>query len=356
MVFFNGILIGIVVVFIGVFEWILPGLQRPDNLFSVTVAPDTRQRPEGRALIRRWRVSSLGKNVLFAGLGLVFALTGDLLTAIIVLAAVPLAVGLGEAVLYAIFHRQALAFAVPNTSAIHEATLVQRRYLDMVPLWWELGSCLIIGATISIIAALYPQLPDRYPIHWNLNGVANGFADKSPASAFALVWFQLGMAIFLTLIGISTTVARMQNGRDIMRQAMARYLFLVKIAIITIFGFIAVVTVVSGIQQTAPGYWILIGPLVMVGVILVAALVIFGRLGQSAWRVARSTRVGDGTPDSAWKLGLIYYNPQDPAWLVERRDGIGMTFNFARPQGWLILGGLVALGIVIPVVLTLSKR
>jgi hypothetical protein len=47
--------LAIVLAIVG-FEWFLPNYQRPDNLFGVTVAPDARRTPEGRALIRHWRV------------------------------------------------------------------------------------------------------------------------------------------------------------------------------------------------------------------------------------------------------------------------------------------------------------
>ena len=38
----------------------------------------------------------------------------------------------------------------------------------------------------------------------------------------------------------------------------------------------------------------------------------------------------DRKDDGYWKLGLFYYNPQDPAMLVEKRFGIGWTINFGN--------------------------
>jgi hypothetical protein len=54
----------------------------------------------------------------------------------------------------------------------------------------------------------------------------------------------------------------------------------------------------------------------------------------------------DGTPDYAWKLGQFYYNPDDPALIVEKRFGIGYTFNFGNRASWWLLGFLA-----IPIVL-----
>src|SRR5579875_3018699 len=63
-----------------------------------------------------------------------------------------------------------------------------------------------------------------------------------------------------------------------------------------------------------------------------------------------TTIFGDGTLDEHWKMGLFYYNPDDPALLVEKRFGIGYTMNFARPVAWVVL----ALVAVIPVALAFA--
>ncbi|MBI4890722.1 MAG: hypothetical protein HY821_08865 [Acidobacteria bacterium] len=52
-------------------------------------------------------------------------------------------------------------------------------------------------------------------------------------------------------------------------------------------------------------------------------------------------------PREAWKLGVFYYNPDDPDIMVPKRTGLGYTMNFARPASWWFLVGLVLL-IAIP--------
>ena len=49
----------------------------------------------------------------------------------------------------------------------------------------------------------------------------------------------------------------------------------------------------------------------------------------------------DPTPLACWKGGVIYYNPNDAALFVERREGLGYTFNFANRWSWVLLAGLV---------------
>jgi len=46
--------------------------------------------------------------------------------------------------------------------------------------------------------------------------------------------------------------------------------------------------------------------------------------------------------DQVWVGGIFYVNPNDPRLLVEKRSGLGWTFNFAYPIGWWLTGGLFA--------------
>ena len=58
---------------------------------------------------------------------------------------------------------------------------------------------------------------------------------------------------------------------------------------------------------------------------------------------------GDRTPDECWKWGLFYYNPADPDVWVEKRIGIGWTFNFGHPRAWFILGAILLFAAAVPV-------
>ncbi|MFY9689896.1 MAG: DUF5808 domain-containing protein, partial [Candidatus Acidiferrales bacterium] len=60
--------------------------------------------------------------------------------------------------------------------------------------------------------------------------------------------------------------------------------------------------------------------------------------------------VGDGTLDEHWKMGVLYFNPADPALFVEKRFGIGYTLNFGHASSLLI----IALVLVLPLALLLT--
>ncbi|MGB9254093.1 MAG: DUF5808 domain-containing protein [Candidatus Korobacteraceae bacterium] len=61
---------------------------------------------------------------------------------------------------------------------------------------------------------------------------------------------------------------------------------------------------------------------------------------------ALADAVPDPQSDSYWKAGMFYYNPNDPAIFVAKRVGIGYTVNFANKMCWLVLAGILLLGLL----------
>ena len=53
--------------------------------------------------------------------------------------------------------------------------------------------------------------------------------------------------------------------------------------------------------------------------------------------------------DRFWRFGTlgIYYNPDDPAWLFEKRYGVGPTPNLAHPQGKILIVGFIVFNLAL---------
>jgi uncharacterized membrane protein len=89
-----------------------------------------------------------------------------------------------------------------------------------------------------------------------------------------------------------------------------------------------------------------------------AAVLVLARLGQGGSAVPEPNEttpdvagppIGDRMNDSYWKLGIVYFNPDDPSVVVERRFGVGYTLNFARPVTWIIMS-LLAGSAFVPII------
>lgn len=48
--------------------------------------------------------------------------------------------------------------------------------------------------------------------------------------------------------------------------------------------------------------------------------------------------------DGNWKLGIFYFCPQDPGFLVPKRLGIGWTLNFGSP--WSLLFAVIVIAVL----------
>ena len=58
--------------------------------------------------------------------------------------------------------------------------------------------------------------------------------------------------------------------------------------------------------------------------------------------------------DHLYKWGVMYYNPDDPAVLVDKRFGTGMSFNYARWQAKVFFGLVILIlvgSLALPVLL-----
>lgn len=83
-------------------------------------------------------------------------------------------------------------------------------------------------------------------------------------------------------------------------------------------------------------------------------MVLFITIGQGGRNLQKSEEKDElyKDDDDKWILGGLYYNKNDPAWMVEKRTGIGWTVNFANPKSWIAMGALT-LFIVINIVLSI---
>ncbi len=100
----------------------------------------------------------------------------------------------------------------------------------------------------------------------------------------------------------------------------------------------------SGDRLAIP-VWLILGAVLAVAAAFLWPII---RLSQ---RLSQEPGSGsDGTPDECWKFGQIYYNPNDPALMVEKRFGVGYTINFGNRASWLVFG-LLLLVIFVPLLL-----
>lgn len=334
----------LMLIFVTALMALMPRFMRPDVYFSVTVSPDFPVSDTGRAVRRQYqrRVILAGAIVLALTLGL-HPFIGDAGRALSGAAGVFVLIG----VLFWAFisaRRQVLPHAA-TPSMVREAGLAPRKALAIGGPAMLVGPFLIIAAAATFLALRYDSLPARIPMHYNAAGEVDRFADKSIGSVFGLLLVAVLVCVMLATIAWSMGRGMKRSratGPAAQREAAmlslaTSILLLVQYLIAALFSSIAVVIVLPPEQA---GQWVMV--LALAGVVGLMVVVIGMLLRyQNLPPAPAAEPVGDGTPDSRWKWGMIYYNPDDPALWVEKRFGIGYTTNMARPAAWVLLGGIL---------------
>ena len=334
-------------------SWLMPSLTRQRLLFGVTVPLGARESPAGRGIIARYRAGVLVVTLL-AALGLValYAFASDgfwasVLPGIFVLLAV-CACSIPYLFAYAASRRLAAAAAPGGGEDVPLAPIAEthaRGYGNYVPWSWEALPLAVIAATASYLAAHYPAAPARIAAHFDAAGRANGFANKSILTYFALVWGQIALEVVLLALAVLVAHTRAIPGAAAVRfrALWLRYLYGLRLLMLALFGGIAIVVALSASGTPTGTEWILPGAIALVVFVLGGAILLAVRTGQGGSRLGPVAETGtDHSDDRFWKLGAIYVNPADPSIFVERRFGIGWTINLGNPRGIALLAVLLA--------------
>ena len=206
---------------------------------------------------------------------------------------------------------------------------------------------LILMALFALAAAVFwNHIPSRIPVHWGLSG-PNRWIGRTSGSIAIFFLSNTGILALLLFMafGLTRAVGRIartgESGRAEIRFRRVSILLLVTVSYL-----IALQTPIFLFVSTEP--WAatvmnLIGAVILLTV--VAGVAALFRMGQGGSRLPKRERgpLGDRRADRLWKWGLFYVNPDDPAFFVEKRFGLGYTINFGNRWTWVILAAIVLL-------------
>jgi uncharacterized membrane protein len=310
----------------GVLFALLPHYYRPNYAFGITVSPEFRNTDQARSARRSFQRDVFLWTIL--AVGLLLAWPHELLVRT---TAAPLVQLVGVFWSWFRQRRRIRPYAVaPETVREAELTAVSESMYGRWLIW-------LLPFTLIALAVIYTQqyahlLPDRIPIHYGLKG-PDAWAPRSWRTVYLpLIVGALTMCILVT-IGIAMSYGA-RRGRtpeqDTFRRANLRLLLGMHWATAFMFAVFGTAPVRDVVGPSIP-FWAPVG-------VLLGVLIVFG------WQTFKANQVSPGpdpTPDECWHAGDFYYNPADPAFIVEKRFGIGYTFNLAHKLTWLVLGQIV---------------
>ena len=219
--------------------------------------------------------------------------------------------------------------------------------------FWYVVYILLIAFTYFSAIRLFDLAPNMIPIRFDLQGNPVSFQPKSMTLVYQIIGTQIFLGVMFFSINFITRRAKktidpnnpqkssMQN--DAMKYRWSIFLFITGMLILLIFAF-----TLFSMFVTLSVWIIMILPMIVVLVILVYAIVLAIKTGQSGNKINSVDEKELGKDitrddDSFWKLGMFYYNKDDPAVFVEKRFGAGWTNNWARWQSWLLIAVIAAI-------------
>ncbi len=333
--------------FAGLLMHFLPSMSRPDIFFAVTVPYEFRLDPRARAIRREywllvWTVTLLGSVVALVGPkpSSMFASMGTQCV--------------GSWAAWAFAHRRVKPFAlVVRPSSPRVASLEPRAQgipggplVAAIPLLVIAGSALLLWMN-------WDQIPDRFPSRWSSDGTPTGWRTRTAWGVFGplvmagtvttmMLWMAHAIGTRTRQVAATGNAARLERR---FKRGNAVYLVLSAYLMAILFSLMGVRPVLAHTTRLPTGVWISLALVIVLSFGLTAWMYWIGQGGRRQVPVNEVVPPGDGSPDDGWKAGIIYYNPADPALLVERRMGWGWTLNFGHKGSWLIVGVILAAAI-----------
>jgi uncharacterized membrane protein len=313
----------------------LPLWRRQGLWFGVTVAPGFASSPDGRRALGRYRAAMWGLSLVAiacvaagARLGVPWLMPAGVLGQV-----------LGASVAFAVVRRGIRPHAV-RASGVRSADLsVSAEGLPggaasvLVPIG-------LLAATAVYLRANWLRLPERLPVHWGLDGAPDRWADRTWAHVYGPLLICALIAAFQLALA-EVIIHRSPRGRIAGTEAWTTRFRRANLVVLVagVWGVSAMLCAFSLMPLFAPAG----GPSALVWIMPVVLVV---SIAPFVWQLIRLTQDrssgSDGTPDECWKFGLIYFNPNDPAIMVEKRFGVGYTLNFGnRALVWILGAGLL---------------
>lgn len=216
--------------------------------------------------------------------------------------------------------------------------------------------------TVLLTVFNYQNIPDKLVTQWDFNMNPTTITEKTWGSVMMIPAMQVFITIVMAISNQAYLSAKQQidgknptasstKSKKFRRQSSLLNLV---ISILTQLLFVAIqlVTVFESISPKVVMILSLVFTILIIGLVLWFSLY-YGQSGDRLKTIeineeeAPKGNIVTGDDDENWKLGMFYFNKQDPSFWVEKRMGVGMTFNLAKWQCWAFLIGVIVLPLLL---------
>lgn len=208
-------------------------------------------------------------------------------------------------------------------------------------LWWFLIPLYLGLVTLAEVFLFYPKIPASLPMQFDFLGNVTSYANSNLFKTKFFIFMLPIFSLFITLISVliihffikkgdrlnGGKISTLIKEKKIFKREMSLMLFFTSLVISLLFTFLT--SIILGVLKVKKVTFMFINILFLTLIIFIPFLFIFKVLKERNVTIYSDEDELYKDDDSFYKLGLFYYNPNDPAIMVEKRVGIGYDFNYA---------------------------
>lgn len=223
-------------------------------------------------------------------------------------------------------------------------TQFRQKRLVVSPAWY-LGYLAIFLVTVVTILINYDSLPDQISMQINSAGQASNFMPKDHGLIYLLL-VQAGTLLLIMFLQVIIKRAKQDiSSRDVQASIQSNVTFRYVFSIIIYFlglavGFVMYLSLLLTMGMIDSDLMLVL-TLVITFLPVVLMLVYAVKLRQDGSGQDTGSDVIQKDDDKYWKLGVFYFNPNDPAVFISKRVGVGWSINHARWQAWAFYIGIL---------------
>jgi len=280
----------------------------------------------------------------------------------------------------AVVLKQQNNWTVPRTATVDTTSAVQREQIWNFPKKWYVVSGLIIVVIIVFSLIKYPSLPAQIVTHWGFDMQPDAWANKSVWTVLMMPIITLVLLVGMMLGNIVIYRVKLQVSAEspelsyaqhrIYRKMMSGAIGIMTLMLTIFFSIFQLMTIEVFIPSTVVMVVIMI---LMIVASCTPCTYVYFKAGQGGCKLkldideiagqARNDKVrgnNNGSleipkatlkfnrgDDKFWKLGMFYYNEDDPAMFVEDRFGTNSGFNYARTSSRIVTALLIIMVITV---------
>lgn len=346
-----------------------PYLTRKTESFGVSIPEIEYKNPRLVSMRKDYVVMMMILSIITTAIFLFigFSLNLDETTLGIVFSIMTVAYLISSFIVYLVFHKKMKALK-RNTDWIKEKSqlvVIDTAFRDQKLTYsnmWLLIPFVVTLITTALTLNYYDIIPEKIPMNYDFSGTVTNWATKSYKTIFIMPLMQVYLIAIFLIINIIIAKAKQQVSAEnpddslkrniIFRKRWSAFLIITGIATTALLSLMQL-SMIFPINEKVFTFVMLV---FTIG-ILIGSIILAITTGQGGSRlkldVTKDGQVIDRDDDRYWKLGMFYFNRNDPSIFLEKRFGVGWTNNWAHPISWVFLIGLIVIGIGIPFLLQL---